>query len=131
MKIKGESKIVKGYKGFDKNLKCRDFQFEVGKKYKIKTAKLCESGFHFCEYPKSAATNTGSKSAASVEGKNSIAFVSGYDSKAKGLIGCGICIAERDSNFNLITIKAAIVDGNTIKSDTYYKLINGELIETK
>ncbi len=40
-----------GFKGFDKNLKCRDFQFEVNKEYEEPKAEICESGFHFCEDP--------------------------------------------------------------------------------
>ena len=40
-----------GYKGFDKDFKCRDMQYEVGKTYIEKEAKLCEKGLHFCENP--------------------------------------------------------------------------------
>ena len=46
-----ETTII-GYKGFDKNLQCRGFQYEVGKEYECKDhIKLCNSGFHFCENP--------------------------------------------------------------------------------
>ena len=39
------------YKGTDKDMKCRGFQFELGKEYVEEEAKLCEKGFHGCEYP--------------------------------------------------------------------------------
>ena len=42
---------IKGYKGFDKNLQCRNKQYEIGKKYHEDNAVLCESGFHFCTNP--------------------------------------------------------------------------------
>ena len=40
-----------GYKGFNPDMTCRDFKFEVGKTYKEKEASLCHKGFHFCENP--------------------------------------------------------------------------------
>ena len=42
---------MKMYKGFDKDLKCRDFQYEIGKTYEEPTAEPCESSFHACERP--------------------------------------------------------------------------------
>ena len=46
-----ENKII-AYKGFDKDFKCRDFQYEVGKTYEMNgNIKCCNRGFHACESP--------------------------------------------------------------------------------
>ena len=42
---------MKCYKGFDKDLKCRDFQYEIGKEYEEERAEICDTGFHACENP--------------------------------------------------------------------------------
>jgi hypothetical protein len=42
---------IKSYKGFNKDMTCRGFQYEIGKEYEEKEAKACECGFHACEYP--------------------------------------------------------------------------------
>lgn len=42
---------MKAYKGFNKDMTCRDFQYEEGKIYVTDGAKLCEKGFHACEDP--------------------------------------------------------------------------------
>ena len=221
------SETITGFKGFDKDLKCRDYQYEVGKEFEEKgKIKACSNGFHFCENPfdvlgyyppstekgssrycivkgsgnidrdgddskvacsklhisaeiglkgiieagvkfildkvnwkdnkesntgnysaatntgnysaatntgyQSAATNTGYQSAAEVTGKESIAIVTGKDSKAKGGIGCWIVLTERgewdDNVYPIKEVKAVRVDGEIIKPDTYYKLIDGEVI---
>ena len=203
------SETITGFKGFDKDLKCRDYQYEVGKEFEEEgKIEACSNGFHFCENPldvlgyyppstekgssrycivkgsgnidrdgddtkvacsklyisaeiglkgiieagvkfildkvnwkdnkksntgdQSAATNTGYQSAAEVTGKESIAIVTGKDSKAKGSIGCWIVLTERgewDGNvYPIKEVKAVRVDGEIIKPDTYYKLINGEVI---
>ena len=42
---------MKAYKGFNKDMKCRGFQFEEGKAYHEDTAVLCDCGFHACLDP--------------------------------------------------------------------------------
>ena len=221
---------MKCYKGFDKDLKCRDFQYEIGKEYEEERAEICDTGFHACENPldvfgyyapadsryceveldandqksndskrvgnkisikaeigiagiikagleyikdqvnwdddkksntgnrsaatntgncsaatntgdwsaatntgnRSAATNTGDWSAATVEGKESVAMAIGYNSKAKGSIGCFIVLAEYKElggKYHIVDVKSAKVDGEKIKPDTFYKLINSEFVE--
>ena len=215
----GKEKKIKGYKGFNPDLTCRGFQYEVGKEYEEENAKSCNSGFHFCENPfdvfgyyapcggngmnrfcevegsgefdtsesdkiactkirigaeiglkgiidagikfimekvkwedckesntgyrsaatntgdYSAATNTGDRSAATVKGSDSIAIVTGKDSKAKGSLGCWIVLTERGewngNTYPIISVKSFKVDGESIKEDTFYTLVNGEAIETK
>ena len=83
----------------------------------------------------SAATNTGYCSAANVEGKESVAIVTGKDSKAKGALGCWLVLTARgewDGNgYPIKEVKAFKVDGDKIKADTWYKLVDGEPIEMK
>lgn len=197
---------MKMYKGFDKDLKCRYFQYEIGKTYEKSTAELYEKGFHACEYPLdvfgyyapggmsrycevdlddvsdkksnedskrfgkkiavkaeigiaglvkaavdfvmenikdenkeantgdySASTNTGNYSKADVSGKESVAAALGIESKAKGVLGCWLVLAEwaKDENYNWHRkdVQCFKVDGVTVKPDTWYKLKNGDLVE--
>ena len=197
-----ETEKIKAYKGFNNDMTCRDFQYEVGKEYEQKgKMEACENGFHACENPMdvfgyyppnnsryceveqsgtidrsqdkiasskiriqceiglsgiihaglkfildkvnwkddnatntgncSTATNTGNYSAAKVEGKESIAIVTGKDSKACGALGCWLVLTERDERNVIIEVKAVRVDGETIKENTWYKLKDGQIIETE
>ena len=44
-------KMIKGYKGFNKGLVCRDKQYAGNTVFNEDKATLCESGMHFCENP--------------------------------------------------------------------------------
>ena len=44
-------KKITGYKGFNPGLTCHGVQFVEGEMFEEESAVVCESGFHFCEYP--------------------------------------------------------------------------------
>lgn len=44
--------IIKSYKGFNKDMQCRRFQYEIGKEYDMDgEIKCCNRGFHACKSP--------------------------------------------------------------------------------
>ena len=82
-----------------------------------------------------AASATGYRGAASATGKSGIALAAGCECKAKGALGCAICCIERGrwngETYPILAVKAAIVDGETVKPDTWYMLKNGEFVEAE
>ena len=219
---------IKAYKGFNKDMTCRGFQFEEGKEYELPDGvevKLCESGFHACEDPNDcfgyyepgksvfyeveldatdetsddskrvgrririgaaldvakicklkfeyvkehcttsktggyrSALNDGDRSAlngggwSALNGGDGSALNGGYRSALNGgdmsaLNGGGwsvmrgginsrfkggkwsvFAVEQQDDSGNIIGVKAAVVDGETIKPDTWYKLEGGEFVE--
>ncbi len=236
---------MKACKGFDKNLRCRGFQYEVGGEYTEETAELCNRGPHACENPldtlryyrpgdsryceveiedngqrssydskvcgkhikigaeiglkgvinagvrfvfdkcesateenasgwrgnadasgdsgnaaasgwsgnaaasgwRGNAAASGERGNAAASGWSGTAVVTGFagratalgeqclavawgeDSLARGTVGNWIVVSERDDDGNIIDVKIAKVDGDTVKADTWYKLVNGEIME--
>ena len=82
-----------------------------------------------------AASATGNQGAASATGKAGVALAAGYECKAMGALGCAICCVERGEwdgeAYPIIAVKAAIIDGEIIKPDTWYQLKNGEFVEAE
>lgn len=63
-------------------------------------------------------------------GNNSVIVLRGSNCKAKGGIGTVIMIAnEYDNSYYIAEWKAGVIDGKTLKPDTWYKLENGEFVE--
>ena len=72
------------------------------------------------------ATSRGS----SASGEDGLSVARGNNVKVKGGIGALLVIAEeRRNSYDIKEWKAVVVDGETIKADTWYQLIDGELKE--
>lgn len=82
---------------------------------------------------KSVSLATGKSSSAAVDGKQSIAIATGENGKAKGTMGSWLVLTEtelqNDGTSIVNEVKAFKVDGEAIKPDTYYKLVNGKAVE--
>ena len=82
-----------------------------------------------------AASATGYQGAASATGEASIAVASGIEGKAMGALGCAICLVERGEwdgeTYPILSAKAAVVDGKTIKPGVWYTLKGGEFVEVE
>ena len=82
-----------------------------------------------------AASATGNRGAASATGKAGVALAAGLECKAMGALGCAICCVERGEwngkTYPIVAVKAAIVDGENIRADTWYQLKNGKFVEVE
>ena len=120
----------------DDNKKFVTKKLHIGAKLSIAGLVQAFVDFTFgkVDWKNGAATNTGNQSAAAVEGKESFAVATGIEGKAKGSLGCYIAVAEyeeTEDGYHLFDFKSHIVDGETIKADTFYMLKNGEFVEAE
>ena len=203
---------MKAYKGFNKDMTCRGFQYEIGKAYETDAADLCSIGFHACENPldcfghyapatsryceveiedngqrspedskvvgkkikigaelsteqicklhfeyvrsrcdpaktnaagdreSASAGEYGSASAgdygvsasrgSSSAGENGVAAARGKYAKVRGGIGSVLVVCvENEDSYEIAEWKAAVVDGERIRPDTWYTVENGEFRE--
>ena len=206
---------MRAFKGFNKDLTCRGYQYEEGKEFHTERAECCDTGFHACEYPldcfgyydpahsvfhevelsgemdksrdntKVCATDikigarlsiaglvkmaidftmskvskeagsderhgfasaTGYKGASSVSDPTGVAVAWGHEARAKGCKGAhlilsdwkyvGVRYSDGDymdpydkESWELTGAKMVVVDGEKIKEDTYYRCIEGEIVE--
>ena len=80
--------------------------------------------------------NSGDSSSAVNSGEEGVAISLGIDGKAKAILGGWIAIAEWQEDkechqWHRVGFKSAQVDGETIKANTFYKLVNGEFVEAE
>nr|DAH79731.1 MAG TPA: hypothetical protein [Bacteriophage sp.] len=123
-----------GLKGFIKA--CVDFTIE---KTKVETVKADDVGISSGDFAKIG--SGGDHAKITSEGNNSVVMAAGYNSIAKAKIGSWITLAEwirtykTDDNSNDIWIpkcvKTKYVDGERIKEDIFYKLVDGEFKEVE
>ena len=96
------------------------------------TTGNCSASTNTGDY--SASTNTGYCSASTVTGKESVAASLGIEGRAKGALGCWIICAEwenRADGWHRKDVQCVLVDGETIKPDTFYMLKDGAFVEVE
>ena len=97
-------------------------------------ANICINSTH--GYINSSGYNTRIMSAKNLSmiestGEKAVIMSAGHNTKARAKVGSWIVLTEYDNNREVKCIKAEYVDGERIKGDTLYMLVNGEFVETK
>ena len=95
-----------------------------------RNSKLAASGYS------SQLAASGDYSQLAASGDSSVVAGVGVGNIAKAALGCWICLAEWEYNrekdrFVPMCVKAAQIDGETLKPDTWYQLKNGEFAEVQ
>ena len=78
--------------------------------------------------------SSGNRAKIKMDGNRSVAACVGNNGAIKGKKGCWIVLAEWenvDGEYTPVCVKAAQIDGETLKEDTFYKLENGEFVEAQ
>ena len=69
------------------------------------------------------------KSTIESNGEKALVMSAGHNTKARAKVGSWIVLTEYDDNKNIKCVKAEYVDGERIKGDTLYRLVNGEFVK--
>ena len=70
------------------------------------------------------------KSTIESTGEKALVMSAGNYTKARAKVGSWIVLTEYDTNYDIKCVKSEYVDGERIKGDTLYMLVNGEFVET-
>ena len=131
---------MRAFKGFNKDLTCRGYQYEEGKEFHTERAECCDTGN--C----GASSATGNYGASSVSDPTGVAVAWGHEARAKGCKGAHLILSDwkyvgarysdgdyvdpyDKESWELTGAKMVVVDGENIKEDTYYRCIEGEIVE--
>ena len=71
----------------------------------------------------------GDKSTIESTGEKALVMSAGHNTRARAKVGSWIVLTEYDTNYDIKCVKAEYVDGERIKGDTLYRLVNGEFVE--
>ena len=64
-------------------------------------------------------------------GENALVMSAGHNTKARAKVGSWIVLTEYENDGKIKCVKAEYVDGERIKGNTLYRLVDGEFVETK
>lgn len=130
---------MKVYKGTDRNMRCKGLQYEIGKTVEVEgkyvSARTEAANEEHCAEDHGTASATRALGTASATGVGCVAVTTGIDGMVMGAVGNAIVCVERGDwdgeTYPIKAILAAIVDGETIKADTWYTVVDGEWVEVK